>query len=72
MRMISDFCILPNDDGKARELLLSRTQYYLVDGILYYVAIDRTLCPPTNDREQHFKEAHSGPFGAFLREGKAW
>ena len=46
IRMIVDFHendILPGDDKKARELLLSRAQYYLVDSILYYVARDKTL-----------------------------
>ena len=75
MRRIIDFQengILPNDDKKARELLLSRTQYHLVNGILYYVMTDKTLClmPPTCDHEQLFKKAHSGPFGAHLREAK--
>jgi len=46
MRKIIDFQengILPNDDKEARELLLSRTQYHLVDGILCYVTTDKTL-----------------------------
>ena len=37
MRSIIHFqenSILPNDDKKAREFLLSRTQYHLVDGIM--------------------------------------
>ena len=64
--------ILPDDDRKARELLLSRMQYQLMDGILYYVANDKTLqlIPPTTDRKQLFEEVHCGPFGAHLRETK--
>ena len=56
----------------ARELLLSRMQYQLMDGILYYVANDKTLrlMPPTIDRRQLFEEVHCGPFGAHLREAK--
>jgi len=44
----------------------------MVDGILYYVITDKTLhlMPPTCDHEQLFKEAHSGSFGAYLREAK--
>jgi len=75
MRRIIDFQengILPNDDKKARQLLLSRIQYHLVDDILHYVTTDKTLClmPPTCDHEQLFKEAHSGSFGTHLREAK--
>ena len=75
IKMIIDFQennILPDDDRKARELLLSRMQYQLMDGILYYVANDKTLqlIPPTTDRKQLFEEVHCGPFGAHLREAK--
>ena len=75
IKMIIDFQennILPDDDRKARELLLSRMQYQLMDGILYYVANDKTLwlIPPTADRKQLFEEVHCGPFGAHLREAK--
>ena len=75
IKMIIDFQennILPDDDRKARELLLSRMQYQLMDGILYYVANDKTLqlIPPTTDRKQLFEEVHCGPFGAHLRETK--
>ena len=75
IRVIVDFHendILPGDDKKARELLLSRAQYHLVDSILFNVARDKTLrlVPPTTDHEQLFREAHSGPFGAHLREAK--
>ena len=47
-------------------------QYQLMDGILYYVANDKTLwlIPPIIDRKQLFEEAHCGPFGAHLREAK--
>ena len=63
---------MPDDDKKARELLISREQYHLEDDILYYVAADKTLrlIPPISDCEQLFKEAHTGPFGAHLREAK--
>ena len=38
IKVIVDFlenCVLPDDDKKARELLLSRSQYCLMDGVLY-------------------------------------
>ena len=75
IKVIIDFlenCVLPDDDKKARELLLSRSQYCLMDGVLYYVVADKTLrlVPPIRDREQLFEETHSGPFGAHLREAK--
>ena len=75
IKVIVDFlenCVLPDDDKKARELLLSRSQYCLMDGVLYYVVADKTLrlVPPISNREQLFEEAHSGPFGAHLREAK--
>ena len=73
--MIVDFleyCVLPNNDKKARKLLLSRSQYCLMDGVLHYVVADKTLrlVPPLSDREQHFEEAHSKPFGAHMTEAK--
>ena len=75
IKLIIDFQennFLPDDDKKARELLLSRMQYQLMDGILYYVANDKTLwlIPPIIDRKQLFEEAHCGPYGAHLREAK--
>ena len=75
IKVIIDFHendVLPDDDKKARELLISREQYHLEDDILYYVAADKKLrlIPPISDRQQLFKEAHSWPFEAHLREAK--
>ena len=39
-KLIIDFQeegVLPSDDKKARELLLSRVQYHMEEGVLYYV-----------------------------------
>ena len=46
--------VLPEDHKRARELALSRSQYTLVDGVLYRVENDKTLriIPPRNDREK--------------------
>ena len=63
---------LPEDSKRARELALTRSQYTLVDGILYRVDSNKTLriIPPTSDRKRIFEEAHSGTFGGHLREVK--
>jgi len=34
---------MPDDNKKARELLISWEQYHLEDDILYYIAADKTL-----------------------------
>ena len=63
---------LPDDDKRARELTLSREQYLLLDGVLHFMAKDKTLriIPPTGDRQQLFQEAHGDAFGGHLREAK--
>ena len=63
---------LPEDTKVARELILSKSQYVLKDGVLFYVAKDKTLCiiSPKTDRHALFEEAHSGVFGGHLREAK--
>ena len=60
--------MLPHDDKKARELLLSRPQYHMEGGVLYYVEADKTLrlIPPTGYHKHLFEEAHCGKFGAHL------
>ena len=57
---------------KARELLLSRAQYHMEEGVLYYVESDKTLhlIPPAGDRKRLFEEAHSGKFDAHLMDVK--
>ena len=64
--------VLPRDDKKARELLLSRVQYHMKGGVLYYVEADKTLrlIPPTGYRKHPFEEAHCGMFGAHLGGAK--
>ena len=66
--------VLPDDDKKARELILSRSQYALLDGVLYKVEKDNSLriFVPECDREELFKEAHKGVFGGHLREAKIY
>ena len=63
---------LPEDDRKARELVLGRAQYTMIEGVLYRIESDKTLrvLVPVGDRENLFKEAHSGKCGRHLREVK--
>ena len=75
LKLIIDFQeegVLPSDDKKARELLLSRAQYHMEEGVLYYVETDKALCliPPAGDSKHLFEEAYSGKFGAHLRDAK--
>ena len=64
--------ILPDDDKEARELALTKSQYELVDGVLYHVENDKTLriVPPTTHRKKLFDEVHSGLLSGHLREAK--
>ena len=66
--------VLPDDDKKARELILSRSQYALLDGVLYRLEKDNSLriLVPECDCEELFKEAHEGVFGGHLREAKIY
>ena len=63
---------MPKDSKKARELILTQSQYEVVGGVLYHVEPDKTLriIPPAGDRKQIFEEAHAGTFGGHLREAK--
>ena len=63
---------LPKDEKKPKELALTKTQYEIVDDVLYHVEADKTLrvIPPEKDREKLFHEAHDGAFGAHLRDAK--
>ena len=64
--------VLPEDEGKARELVLMKDLYELREGILYDVEKDKTLkfIPSSRDRRSISAEAHSGTFGGHLREAK--
>ena len=62
----------PDEDADTRELLLSKDQYTVIDGILYYVERDKTLkvVPPLTHRRKLLDEVHSGKFGGHLRDAK--
>ena len=63
---------LPEDDKKARELVLSKTEFEIQDGVLYHLERDKSLriVVPTDSRKELFDDAHSGTFGAHLRGAK--
>ena len=63
--------MLPDDDKKARELILSRSQSALLDGVFKKDNSLRIFVPEC-DREELFKEAHEGVFGGHLREAKIY
>ena len=54
--------ILPDSDKEARELAVTKSQYKLLDGVLYHVENDEMLrtLPPTTYRKTLFDEVHSG------------
>ena len=63
---------LPEDKRKARELVLSKTQFEIQDRVLYHLEKDKTLrvVVPTDIRKELFNDVHSGIFGAHLRSAK--
>ena len=66
--------VLLDDDEQARELILSRSQYALLDGVLYKIEKDnsRRVFVPECDHEELFREAHEGVFGGHLRGAKIY
>ena len=64
--------ILLENEKKARELVLGRSLYQVVNGVLYHMESNRALyvIPPACDREQLFQEVHSGVFGAHMNDAK--
>ena len=66
--------ILPQTEKDAKELILNKGQYVLVDDILYHVAMDGTLrvVPPGEDRERLIQEAHGGKLAGHLRDAKIY
>ena len=65
---------LPRDEKAPPELVLGRSQFTLIGGVLYHVEPDKTLrvIPPTSDQSELFKEVHKGPFSGHLREAKIY
>ena len=65
---------LPLGDELAHAVTLTRSQYTVLDDILYRVQSDGTLrvIPPSFDRRGIFEEAHSGTFAGHLRDAKVY
>jgi len=65
MKFVEDG-IPPNNDQRAKELILTWNHYRVIDSILYHIKPDKTLqvVLPTVDRKSVFTEAHSGILGA--------
>ena len=63
---------LPREEKKAREFVLGRSQFEVIDGFLYNVERDKTLrvIHPTSYRKMLFEQAHRGQFGAHLESAK--
>ena len=63
---------LTDNESEARELVVSRDNFEVIDGILYHVEKDKTLrvIPPESIRRKLFDEAHGGQFGGHLRDAK--
>ena len=64
--------VLPINEQRARKLTLTRTQYEVIDDVLYHIEPDKTLriVVPKVERKVVFDEAHSRVLGAHLREAK--
>ena len=63
---------LPDQEEKARELVLNKAQFEVIDDVLYHIEPDKTLriVPPTLDRKGLFETAHGGVLGGHLRTAK--
>ena len=63
---------LPQPEKEAKELVLNKGQYVLIDDVLYHIAVDGTLriVPPVGDREGLIQEAHGGKLAGHLRDAK--
>ena len=75
LKRIRDYLLnneLPPDEKKAREIVLQRSEFEMVEGVLYHVEKDKTLrvVPPLQDRRELFESAHGGVFGGHLGSAK--
>ena len=64
--------VLPENEQEARRVVLTSSNFTVLDGILYHLEPDKTLrvVPPCSDRRSLFDQAHSGVFGAHLKDAK--
>ena len=63
---------MPIDVKRARELALTKSQYSILEGVLYHIEPDKTLriIPAECQRRGLFEEVHAGKFGGHLRDAK--
>ena len=59
---------LPTEDKFAREIVLCKSQYVLVDKVLYHIEKDNTLrlIPPQINRKKLFCDVHEGVYGSMV------
>ena len=64
--------VLPAEDRKARELILGKSRYVVIDDTLYHVTANMSLqiVLPKEDRLSVFHEVHQGRFAGHLRDAK--
>ena len=64
--------VLPPDDKKARELILEKTRYVIIEDVLYHLSADKSLqiVLPKEERMAVFKEVHQGRLSGHLRDAK--
>ena len=64
---------LPDDDQQARLLVLSKPNCTLVDGVLFRIKPDKTLCLvlPERDRKELWEQSNSGCYGGYLQCAKS-
>ena len=62
--------ILPPDDKKARELILGKTRYVIIEDVLYHLTADNSLRIVLSKEERMavFREVHQGRLSGHLRE----
>ena len=63
---------LPTEDKLSKEIVLSKSQYVLIDKVLYHVERDKglRLVPPEINRKKLFHDVHDGVYGGHLRNAK--
>ena len=63
--------VLSTDDKKAKELILGKTRYVVIDNVLYHLSDDQSLriVPSQADRYAVFKEVHQR-FAGHLHDTK--
>ena len=63
---------LPLDERKVQEIVIHKSEFEIVDGVLYHLEKDKTMriIPASQDRRELFESTHGGVFGGHLRSVK--